>query len=213
MRQSASFRWLLALAAAWLLGGFLLAFFDRALWDRLWVFALGVWALYAAVGIGLWLIALWRARTPPRPAAAIGLGLTLPLGALILWLLLPQLTRAGDAFLFTRRFTSLRTQYATLVAEVQSGATSPLTWGEENGIRFQVDSGPPIRVAFLQPGGILDNWEGVVYDPTGRVATATGWRAGVAGNYTAAPDVLNVFGGALVACEPIEGAYYRCWFT
>jgi hypothetical protein len=189
VRQSASFRWLLAIAVVWLLGGFLLGLFDRALWDRLWVFVFGVWALYAAVGIGLWVFALWHARKPPRPAAAVGLGLILPLGALILWLLLPQLTRAGDAFLFTRRFTSLRAQYATLVAEVQSGATLPTTWGEQNGIRFQVDSGPPMRVAFLQPGGILDNWEGVVYDPTGRVATATGWRAGVAG-ITRLPPML-----------------------
>ena len=54
-----------------------------------------------------------------------------------------------------------------------------------SGVQFQVDAGPPRRVAFLQPGSILDNWEGVVYDPSGRVATATGWRKGIAGNHSA----------------------------
>ena len=59
----------------------------------------------------------------------------------------------------------------------------------------------------------IDNWEGIIYDPTGAVASATGWRGGVAGQYTAPPDIRVLFGGDLVACEPIEAAFYRCWFT
>ena len=213
MRVSASFRWQAAIAGAWLLSGVALGFFDRALWDHLWMAALSVWVLYTVVGASLWLLILWHIRKTPRSSSGVNLALALPLGAIVLWLVLPQLARAGDQFLFTRRFASLRAQYATLVAEVQRGAPSPRTWAEQEGIRFQVDPGPPVRVAFLQPGGILDNWEGVIYDPTGRVRRATGWRNGIPGNYTASPDLVNLFGGALLACVPIEDAYYRCWFT
>ena len=209
-----AFRYLAVIAGAWLVGGFLLAFFDRALWDRLWVLTFGIWALYVVLGAGIWLAVLWRTRRASRRSSEVGLALAMPLGALVLWLALPHITRAGDQFLFTQRFATLHARYEALVAEVRrTGAPSPQTWTTRGGIQFQVDSGPPVRVAFLQPGGILDNWEGVVYDPTGRVTTATGWRAGVPGNYSAAPDVVGLFGGALVRCEPIEGAYYRCWFT
>jgi len=41
--------------------------------------------------------------------------------------------------------------------------------GESDGIDFRVDARPPVQVAFLQPGGIIDNWEGVVWDQ-GRAA-------------------------------------------
>ena len=71
---------------------------------------------------------------------------------------------------------------------------------------YEVDPGPPIRIAFPQPGGILDNWEAVIYDPTGKVLQAQGLEA-------TPPEISALFGGTLVQCEPIQESYYRCWFT
>ena len=208
--------YLIGIVTAWWVGGLLLAFFERALWDRLWVFTVGLRIGYALLGAAIWLAILWSLRQAPRPRSAVTLAVGMPLAVLALWLAEPYLSRAGDEFLFSRRFAMLRSEYDVVVAKIRESDAAPIaahTWITERGIRFQIDSGPPVRVAFLQPGGILDNWEGVIYDPTARVATATGWRDNVAGNYTAAADVVGVFGGALLACEPLEGAYYRCWFT
>lgn len=61
-----------------------------------------------------------------------------------------------------------------------------------------VEPGPPIRVAFSW-GGLLDNWVGIVHDPS----------------HTA--DDLEQsrlwFGGTLREAWPLWGDWYLCWFT
>lgn len=48
--------------------------------------------------------------------------------------------------------------------------------------------------------GIIDNWVGVVYDPKGKVESAT-------------TQLRGVFGGDLVGCRQLRGAYFLCSFT
>ena len=98
--------------------------------------------------------------------------------------------------------------YEAIVGRVM--ATGNARGGEASGVQFEVDAGPPLRVAFPQPGGIIDNWEGVVWDPTDVVRSATGWRDGT---YTASPVAKALFGGDLVACRHVIDHFYRCWFT
>ncbi|HEY2377944.1 MAG TPA: hypothetical protein VGH98_18365 [Gemmatimonadaceae bacterium] len=203
---------LLTIVAAWILLGILIAFFQRPIWDAIWVLALGVWPLYALAGVALLVVAALRARAGARDArAAIALILLAGIG---LWFGEARIAWIGDEWVFKLHFARMRAEYERIVAEVQRQPAGDTTSeGALHGVRYQIDRGPPMRVAFLQPGGMLDNWEGVVYDPTGAVASATGWQQGVAGRFSAPPNVRVLFGGDLVGCERIENAFYRCWFT
>jgi hypothetical protein len=76
-----------------------------------------------------------------------------------------------------------------------------------------VDTGPPVRLAFPQPGGFLERWEGIVFDPTGEVMAARGWSyAGGIEDFTAPPRIKRLFGGLLLKCEHLEGKWYLCAF-
>lgn len=61
-----------------------------------------------------------------------------------------------------------------------------------------VEPGPPVRVAFSW-GGMLDNWVGVVHDPS---HTATDLE-----------QSRLWFGGTLRDAWPLWGDWYLCWFT
>jgi hypothetical protein len=76
------------------------------------------------------------------------------------------LTPVGATFGARCKLWREKPYYQSVVAKVAAGADDsafdyPIT----------VDPGPPPRVAFSW-GGILDNWHGVVYDPTGGVMEA-----------------------------------------
>jgi hypothetical protein len=171
----------------------------------------GLWALHAAGGFVLFGVMACRGWRRGRLRGALRGGGAMVLLEVALALGLPYVSAAGDQFQFGRRFARLRPQYEAIVARVV--AASEPRGGEASGIVFEVDAGPPRRVAFPQPGGIVDNWEGVVWDPTGVVRSATGWRDGRPGAYTAAPEARRLFGGDLVACRHVVDHFYRCWFT
>jgi hypothetical protein len=199
-------------ALLWAATGLLLAFFDRPLWDWIWILTLGLWALFALVGLVLFGLSFRAGIRQRWPRVLVATAAGLPLAAAALWFAHTPLARAGDEFQFRRRFQALRPEYVRIAAQLVAHRRPPQR-GEVRGISFLVDTGPPVRIAFPQPGGILDNWEGVVYDPTDAVRTATGWRDGTPGNYSASPEAVNLFGGALVACKPLPEHFYRCWFT
>ena len=207
VRRSAAF-WAVG---AWIVAGGALAFFERPLWDAIWILTLGLWALYAVVGFVLFGVMAWRGWRRGRLRGALLGGGAMVLLEVALALGLPYVSAAGDQFQFARRFARMKPQYEAIVARVVA-APEP-RGGEASGIVFEVDAGPPRRVAFPQPGGITDNWEGVVWDPTGVVRSATGWRHGIAGDYTATAEARRLFGGDLVACRHIADHFYRCWFT
>jgi hypothetical protein len=81
---------------------------------------------------------------------------------------------------------------------------------EQGGIIYNVDLGPPVRVAF-HPEGMLDNWSGIIFDPTGEVMQADGFDA--RGNFVAPERITKLFGGDLVGCRHLWRDYYRCSFT
>ena len=78
-------------------------------------------------------------------------------------------------------------------------------------IPYRADVGPPVRVAFMTNAGFLDNWRGIVFDPTGEVRLAHGWDA--AGNFYAPTEVTELFGGDVDECDHLVAAYYYCSFT
>lgn len=106
------------------------------------------------------------------------------------------------------RFYALKSRYEAVVAEIRAGRDP----GPKSGCR--IEPGPPLRVAFPWPGGLLDNWCGVVYDPSGLVLKARRFRPDLS-NFgdPDLQDVRRLFGGDLRSCEPLGGGWYFCCFT
>ena len=194
-------------AVAWALAGALLALSDRLLRDLLWVGEGLVWALFACSGLVLLIVIAMRTAKDRSPASLVLLLAYLGAG-LALWVWGGWLGASGDRLLFRYRFAHSLGTYERVVASLSAAPRESPATGAPT---FVLDSGPPIRVAFPLPGGILDNWEGVVYDPTGEVLRARGWGPG--NTFTAPPAIRSLFGGDLVICRLVRRPYYRCWFT
>lgn len=202
-------RWYRATVVAWAVAALLVLFFDTPLRVLLWVLVIAVWLGLLLAGLILGIAGMmlakrrnWAPQVRRWAVAPFVLLAVLVLGG-------PVIRRAGDATLFRIRFTTLRPRYDAIVADV--AARKLPASGETRGVDYQSDPGPPVRVVFPQPGGIIDNWEGVIYDPTGAVRAATSWRG--PGVFSAPPEVRTLFGGDLLSCKPVSGSYYRCWFT
>ena len=84
-------------------------------------------------------------------------------------------------------------------------------YAEDGNVTYSVDIGPPVRVAF-NPAGMLDNWSGIIYDPTGEVMLAKGFDP-KSGRFFAPDRVTKLFNGDLVSCRHLWGSYYDCSFT
>ncbi len=203
-------KWTIWVLFVWLAVGLLMAFFDRPIVDALWVAAGFVYFGWLAVGVVLAVIlAVYGFRNKNNYAKASAIGFVF-LGSLLIYQS-SYIRSIGENIVVRYRFDQHFSEYERIVSEAKSG-TLPTGHGESNGIQYQIDSGSPIRVAFLQPGSILDNWEGIIYDPTGDVLKAKGWIEPGQG-LSAPSEVVRLFGGDLVSCTPLSGNYYRCQFT
>lgn len=111
-------------------------------------------------------------------------------------------------------FFTKRSQLEKIVTLAEDGQFDPTAPGfhDHEGTDFLVDSGPPVRIAFKLPGGLLDNWSSVIYDPTGEVTRAAGFDPGL-GAFKAPDSITRLFGGDLLFCRPMRGDFYRCQFT
>lgn len=197
--------WLHTAAVVWTGGGFAMWYASPWLWDRLWLGSIAVWGAYVLLGAGIVFACLWagmrRGWTWPRLTAA---GLVLA-GALVVGETGPGIGDAMAARDFEYRFLRMKPRYERVVKELAPRRQVP-EHGTSGDVGFVVDAGPPRRIAFPQPGGITDNWEGVVYDPSGALEQAKGGAS-------TPPELARLFGGRLLSCRPIRGHFYRCWFT
>jgi len=73
--------------------------------------------------------------------------------------------------------------------------------GTFDGVEYRVEIGPT-RVIFPWPGGLLDNWYGVVHDPSGGVTRAPQDEA-----------IRELFGGDIIGVRHLWGPWYLCSFT
>lgn len=103
-----------------------------------------------------------------------------------------------------------QTAYQRIIAQARSAPNNSET-SEYVGITYWVDHGPPVRVAF-NPEGMLDNWSGIIYDPTGDVMQADGFDP-VTGRFYYPDRITKLFGGDLVSCRHLWGDYFTCSFT
>ncbi len=196
-------------------------------WAAVGVLMLGLaarWAVFVAILLlPLYLIAAFvvlalaseRASQLGWSVRAALVPLLVPAVALLLWEFKRPVASAVDRVLFAYSFRQHRAAYDRIVADELARPVYDRTPvdREVGGVRYRTEIGTARRIGFPQPGGFLDNWEAVIFDPTREVATARGWERGMNGSYTASAEVIEIFGGALLACKHIDGNYYRCWFT
>lgn len=99
--------------------------------------------------------------------------------------------------------------YQRVVDKVAEGASD-----SDFAYPVSIEPGPPKRIAFSW-GGIIDNWRGVVYDPTGEVLKANILDRETWDNRND-PEYASVsrwFGGTLIRAQHLKGDWYLCWFT
>ncbi|MFN2565508.1 MAG: hypothetical protein ABR499_10945 [Gemmatimonadaceae bacterium] len=191
-----------------------LAFLNRPLWDAIFAATLGLWAAYALAGLALFSEALLHARPSGRPRLCVVTAALVPLIAALLWFVGPGVAAAGDHAQFSLRFARLRPEYERIAQALVAGDSARAgSVAYHAGIDYDIDPGPPLRVGFPQPGkSFFGDWDAIVYDPSGRVATTRGWLRGEPGRLTAAKDVVNIFNENLLECKRLGGAFFRCWF-
>jgi hypothetical protein len=198
------------IACAPLIIGFIGAWQD-GLGFFLFLFGIPIAFLALLVGTAIWFARSLRFTKDLcriRDKAAVGFAVPLLLVSTIL-LAWPILV-AGRYVGTMSRLSVNYGHYETIVARVQ--ANPKASWYEEDGgVIYSVDLGPPIRVAF-NPAGVLDNWSGIIYDPTGDVMLADGFDP-VTGKFFAPDSVTKLFNGDLVSCRHLWRSYYRCSFT
>lgn len=178
--RSIAFVWAVLLGALFL--------FASPLAEALWVlYSLIHWGI-AAAGVAI-LIAAIVGGVRRKPGAAVPILICL----IGLSLFFTEGFRWGRVGLFTLRTS----HYEELLAEARrSGSVG-------SGVGVQ-DEGPPVRYAFYWQRGILDNWSGVVYDPSGELMKV---------NDSTNHGLHLLFGGTLYKCERLRGHWYLCWFT
>ena len=154
------------------------------------------------------------ARQPAPARQRILTAFAAPVMTLVTILLAwPALVGGNFSGTWTRLMVN-RTQYETIIAKARRGERSPIrnsAFEEDGGVEYIVDPGPPVRVAF-NPAGLLDNWSGIIFDPSGVVMRADGFDPRT-GEFAAPDEVTKLFGGDLVTCRWLWGDYYDCSFT
>ena len=105
---------------------------------------------------------------------------------------------------------------ATYQLVIEKAAAGTITESGEtpNSTCYYVDPGPPIRVAFPWPGGIIDNWYGAVFDPSGEVMEVNKFERDFSNwQEPSLQGTKKLFGGHLHYAEHLYGSWYLCYFT
>jgi hypothetical protein len=178
----------------WLLGTLAASYFEPELNNALWIMSVFVWGPILFGGlliVCLAILGLFERR-----------GWKFELGALFFVLpLMLMIGFQGPNWLYPARlkYIEIPRNYAPRLQAIL--AASPDQRESVAGNQVQFDKGSTLRVAFVEPGGILDNWSAIVYDPTGLVGE------------TNSPEARKCFGGDLTGAVDLGGGWYRCVFT
>jgi hypothetical protein len=193
------------LVAGWSLLLVLRFLFEVELWNAFWFLTLWFDVALIAVGLGLIGSVHWALSRSQKAWRNVVVVAVITIGSVA------YLTDVFDGAGARFRFWRLQDDYAEIVKLIED-RTLPLN-GTYNGIDFQTEKGSELRMAFSW-GGILDNWYGVVYDPTGLVLQVNADRTD--SPQARAPGSRNaneLFGGVLYSARPLGGHWYMCYWT
>lgn len=201
-------RTLLVVSLIWLVVLAFSVFFEVELYAAFSILAaLCLFHLYA---VGIVLIVVTKAYAVGAKPRSEWRGFLAPLLVPVVTLLL--LYFVGTDWVFPFRFQFRKAHYEAEVARIQ--AAKPEQREKVAGRNVILEPGKPLRIAFVQPGGILDNYTAVIYDPSGLVMQANLLKPNAASwNDPKLARVKKLFHGDLVWAEPLGGPWYRCGFT
>lgn len=117
----------------------------------------------------------------------------------------------GNHVVRLARFYALKSGYLAVVQDVERGLTDEKK-SELRRSGIFLDEDGPVRIAFPWMG-IVDNWCGVVFDPTDQLANYCGDAGQDTRGFLKDPSLRKLFGGDITRCERLEKGWYFCWFT
>jgi hypothetical protein len=198
----------------WTATGLVLSLTGRFLADFIWFGIFAVYLVWIVTGLSFGVVRALEARHPDRRARSLRDLASLTACGIGVAVLYAPLYTTGRRWTVEYRFASARATYDRIVAELPEGETSVQRLTGPTGEYF-IDPGPPVRVAFvLPPGRFVDNWCGVVYDPTGDVMQANRFDGDWASWEDKVPtEIIKLFGGDMLTCRELDSAYYHCCFT
>ena len=112
-------------------------------------------------------------------------------------------------------FTALPNGSAHKIVKKLNSETIPLE-GTHLGINYKSETDSIFRVSFSWDG-IIDNWHGIVYDPSGKIMRCNESDPRFPDNGIKDNDELSklrmILGGLLYKVDRLGGHWYLCWFT
>ena len=121
------------------------------------------------------------------------------------------------------RFLRYEKKYVQIIEKIETKKIS--SNGSVNGISYNTEADPVMRVSFSW-GGILDNWRGIIYDPTNELSTIAennqiNINSGDRNSLTPADEeyiketteLKLLFGGVIYKVKKMANNWYLCWFT
>ncbi len=122
-------------------------------------------------------------------------------------ILILNFTPIKRASLYLRAYTE-HFKYVETIEEIEQGNINVC-----QNIHCKIDDGPPIRVAFVWDG-FVDNWSGVIYDPTGIVMNSNLLKVDFSNrNDSEYVKAGRLFGGDMTDAIHLWGDWYYCCFT
>ena len=112
------------------------------------------------------------------------------------------------------RFYRFKPTYSEIVDKLNSGKMPHE--GRYREINYKSETDPVFRVSFSW-GGMIDNWYGIVYDPSGNIMRCNESDPRFPDQGPMDDEELSkirmIFGGVLYKVEKLSDHWYLCWFT
>lgn len=192
----------------WLVVGLLLRVFWFEIFASIFIWAMALDFIWLLAGLVLLIITTKHLWTRWKPGIGVINLISYVLLGLLMWFY-------GDLIAFQIRFEIYRPHYEGIVKELYSNREKVndnfISYGTT---KVYIDDGPPRRIAFPLPGGIVDNWCGVVYDPTDEVLKINEIKPDMSNLHDSKfQTVRELFKGDMYHARPLGKHWYLCWFT
>ena len=191
---------LITLTLLWLLSVAFRFLFYHEINDNLWVFS---WLVDGVLVLGGAILAIALLCLKQRKAIGIALAMVVVIG--LAWFS-PIGWKTGTLFRMWRLESTYEKEIVRIMALDDEALESFETFAE-------IEPGPPRRIAFSW-GGIIDNWSGIVYDPSGEVLKAQQFKDDWSNwDDPELSAIKSLFGGDLRNARHLWGPWYYCFFT
>jgi hypothetical protein len=192
----------LILAAIWIPLTFIRFLFYHTINDELWVGSLLLDGFLLILALVIVVTGLIAARHRTGRLRCLAIVLVVAGLAALMWT-----TPTGKVAATYFRLWQNESTYQEIVNQLTDDPAA------EVAARTEVDPGPPLRIAFSW-GGIIDNWHGIVHDPSGEVLKARQFKSDWSNwDDPELRPIKYLFGGDMRSARHLWGHWYYCTFT